>query len=167
MTELELAVRELERLQGIIARHEGHIFTLRGWLVTAIGALIAAYYSENLGDLVVLRVALPLVAALFVVMELRHVNLIEAVVDRAMDIENRIAARRLEGWYEGPRVSATCLEGATRWWPRRGMTLLFYQPVYLAVFLIIIAAIVWLPPRETFASQQQVPPTTGQPQAGK
>ena len=135
MDETEQAHRELERLQGIIDRHEGHIFTLRGWLITVIGALIAAYYAENihLNDLA-LRIALPLVALLFIVMELRHINIVEAVAGRATVVEKGLAdARRAANancWYDGPLVSETCKDGAERLRPRNGMTLRLYAPVY-------------------------------------
>lgn len=76
---------------------------------------------------VVLRVALPVVALLFIVMEMRHINLVEAVVERALELEDRIVARRQladpEGpWYDGPKVSRACEEGVNRLWPRHGMT---------------------------------------------
>jgi hypothetical protein len=48
MEEIEQAHRELERLQGIITRHEEHMFTLRGWLLTVVGGLLAAYYTDNI-----------------------------------------------------------------------------------------------------------------------
>ena len=152
MDETEEALRELERLQSIIDRHEGHIFTLRGWLITVIGALIAAYYAENihLNDLA-LRIALPVVAVLFIVMELRHINIVEAVASRATVVEAGLAAARRAAspgcWYDGPKVSETCKDGADRLRPRDGMTLRLYAPVYGVIIAIIVTAMIFLPSR--------------------
>jgi len=41
MDEMQQAHHELDRLQGIITRHEGFQFTIRGWLLTIVGALLA------------------------------------------------------------------------------------------------------------------------------
>jgi hypothetical protein len=160
MDETEQALRELERLQGIIERHEGHIFTLRGWLITVIGALIAAYYAENIHlDDLALRVALPLVGLLFIVMELRHINIVEAVASRATVVEKGMAtacrAAHPNGWYDGPRVSATCKEGAERLRPRAGMTLKLYAPVYIVIIAIIAFAMIFLPSRGSAVTQRQ------------
>ena len=170
MDQMDQALRELERLQGIIDRHEGHIFTLRGWLITVVGAIIAAYYADNIqmSD-IVLRVALPIVAVLFIVMELRHINLVEAVAQRAVDVENRIVAKReskslYDTWYDGPKVSKACEAGATRLWPRHGMTLVLYLPVYAVILAIVISAVVWLPPHESPNAADQAPPPAAQQQ---
>ena len=163
MDETEQAHRELERLQGIIDRHEGHIFTLRGWLITVVGALIAAYYAENihLNDLA-LRIALPVVALLFIVMELRHINMVEAVASRATAVESGLAtARRAANpgcWYDGPLVSETCRDGAERLRPRDGMTLRLYAPVYGVIIAIIVFAMIFLPSRESAVAQGQPAP---------
>jgi hypothetical protein len=42
MDEAQQAHHELDRLQGIIARHESHMFALRGWLLAIVGGLLAA-----------------------------------------------------------------------------------------------------------------------------
>jgi hypothetical protein len=174
MDETEEAVRELERLQSIIDRHEGHIFILRGWLITVVGAFIAAYYTENihLNDLA-LRIALPVVALLFIVMELRHINIVEAVAGRASDVERGLAAARraasADCWYDGPKVSETCKDGAERLLPRAGMTLRLYAPVYGVILAIIVLAVVFLPSRESIGASRQpalttsVPPTSSGP----
>jgi hypothetical protein len=152
MDDMEQALRELERLQGIIDRHEGHIFTLRGWLVTIVGALVAAFYADNIQlNGMVLRVSLLVVAVLFIVMELRHINIVEAVASRAMALERRIADDRRAAdpkcWYDGPKVSQACKAGAERWWPRSGMTLKLYAPVYGVIIAIIVSAAIFLPGR--------------------
>ena len=127
MDEIQQAHHELDRLQGIITRHEGHIFALRGWLLPVVGGLLAAYYTDNI-DMSdrVLRLALPTIVLLFLIVETRHVNLVEAVVERVTTLEKRIADSRRSGkqigWYDGPRVSEVCQDGANRWWPRQGMT---------------------------------------------
>lgn len=48
MDEMEQANHELDRLRGIIARHEGHVFILRGWLIANVGGLLAVYYTDNI-----------------------------------------------------------------------------------------------------------------------
>ena len=161
MNEIQQAHHELDRLQGIITRHEGHMFTLRGWLLTVVGGLLAAYYTNNIEmSEVVLRVALPVIALLFLVVESRHANLVEAVVERVTALEKRIAdSRQLTGqagvgWYDGPRVSEACQEGANRWWPRHGMTFALNQAFYLVVILIILLVTVSLPPKARSAPSQ-------------
>src|SRR3712207_119724 len=109
MDEMQQAHHELDRLQGIITRHEGHMFALRGWLLAIVGGLLAAYYTDNIDmSELVLRIALPIIALLFLIVESRHVNLVEAVAERATTLEKRIADARQSGdqagWYDGPRV---------------------------------------------------------------
>jgi hypothetical protein len=152
--QIQEAHHELDRLQGIITRHEGFIFTLRGWLLTVVGGLLAAYYTDNIEmSEVVLKIALPGIAFLFLILELRHANLVEAVVERVTALENRIADARQPtgelgvGWYDGPKVSEACQEGAHRWWPRHGMTFVLNQAFYVVVILIIVFATVSLPPK--------------------
>ena len=163
MDEMEQAHHELDRLQGIISRHEGHMFALRGWLLAIVGGLLAAYYTDNIDmSVLVLRIALPMVALLFLIVESRHVNLVEAVAERASTLEKRIADSRRSGiqvgWYDGPRVSKVCKDGANRWWPRRGMTFVLNQPFYIVVILIIILTTVSLPSKRESARPQA--PTT-------
>jgi hypothetical protein len=151
MNEMEQAHHELDRLQGIITRHEGHMFSLRGWMLTVIGGLLAAYYTRNIAITeMTMRVGLPVIALLFLFVESRHENLVEAVAERAMELEKSIAAGRRSGtagWYDGPRVSEVCADGARRWWPRAGMTFILYRPFYLVVLLIIIVTTIGLPKR--------------------
>ena len=163
MDEVEQAHHELGRLQGIISRHEGHMFALRGWLLAIVGGLLAAYYTENIFmDELLLQISLFVVVLLFLVVETRHVNLVEAVVERVADVERQIAASRLPdgghktGWYDGPKVNDACQEGAHRRWPRRGMTFVLNQPFYLVVILVILLATITLPAKLE----------NGQPQSG-
>jgi hypothetical protein len=70
MEEIDQAHHELERLQGIITRHEGYMITLRGWLLTVVGGLLAAYYTNNIEiSEAVLCTALPLVTLMFLFLE--------------------------------------------------------------------------------------------------
>jgi hypothetical protein len=154
--QMEQAHHELSRLQDIISRHEGHMFALRGWLLTVIGGLLAAYYTDNIRmSEVAMRFGLPVVAFLFLFVESRHANLVEAVADRASKVERCIrSARSPRGdgkgrWYDGPRVSEACLKGARRFWPRAGMTFLLNRPFYVVVVLIILFVTIALPPRST------------------
>lgn len=152
MGELEQAHHELDRLQGIITRHEGHMFALRAWLLAIVGGLLASYYTDNIVmSGLVLRIALLMIVLLFLILESRHVNLVEAVVERVSALEKCIvesrqsAGQAIIGWYDGPRVSEACEAGANRWWPRRGMTFVLNLPFYVAVILIIILITVSLP----------------------
>jgi len=152
MDETQEAHHELDRLQGIITRHESHMFALRGWLLAIVGGLLAAYYTNNIDmSELVLRVALLTIVVLFLVVESRHVNLVEAVVERVTALEKCIvnsrqsADRARGGWYDGPRVSEACENGANRWWPRRGMTFVLNQPFYFVVILIVVLTTVSLP----------------------
>lgn len=129
------------------------MFTLRGWLLAIVGGLLAAYYTENIGmSELLLRIALVAIVLLFLVVESRHVNLFEAAVERATAIERQIVESRQPGnlgagWYDGPKVGQACLDGARRWWPRRGMTFLLNQPFYLVVILIVVVTTLSLPSR--------------------
>jgi len=159
MDETQQAHHELDRLQGIVSRHESHMFALRGWLLAVIGGLLAAYYTANIDmSALVLRVALVGTVLLFLIVESRHVNLIEAVVERAGAIEKLIRdSRRSEGqpvigWYDGPKVSESCQDGANRWWPRSGMTFVLNQPFYLVVIMIIVFTTISLPPKHLSTS---------------
>ena len=153
--EIEQAHHEMDRLQEIISRHEGHIFALRGWLLTVEGALLAAYYTDNIemSDSF-MRLGLPLIALLFLFVESRHINLVEAVVERSTGLEMCIERSRDailrgdRGWYDGPKVSEACQAGARRWWPRRGMTLVLNLPFYLVVILVTLFATFSLPSKQ-------------------
>ena len=150
MDEMEQAYKELERIQDIITRHEGHMFALRGWLLAILGGLLAAYYTANIDlSVMVLRIAMLLVAALFLVLETRHVNLIEAVVERATAVEELIRRHRNAPneaqWYDGPRVNEACFDGARRKWPKSGMTFLLNLWFYFAVIVVVIITTVSLP----------------------
>jgi uncharacterized membrane protein len=152
MDEMEQAHHELDRLEGIITRHEGFMFTLRGWLLAIIGGLLAAYYTDNVGmSKPILGTALVLIVVLFLVVESRHVNLVEAVVERVTALEALIFRSRYHrdqtatGWYDGPKVSEACQDGASRLWPRSGMTFALNQPSYLVVMLVIVVTTVSLP----------------------
>src|SRR6516164_4937555 len=105
MDEMQQAHNELDRLQGIITRHEGHMFALRGWLLTVIGGVLAAYYTGKIAvSETAIRAALPVIALLFVFIETRHENLVEAVADRASHVEDLIRSNRTPGaagWYDG------------------------------------------------------------------
>jgi len=152
MDETQEAHHELDRLQGIITRHESQMFVLRGWLLAIVGGLLAAYYTNNIDmSELVLRVALLTIVVLFFAVESRHLNLVEAVVERVTVLEKLIvdsrqsADRGRGGWYDGPKVSETCAKGANRWWPRRGMTFVLNQPFYFVVILIVVLTTISLP----------------------
>jgi hypothetical protein len=152
MHEIETAHLELERLQGVITRHEAHMFSLRGWLLTVVGGLLAAYYTDNIAlHETWVRVGLPTVALLFLIVESRHANIVEAVVERAGRVESLIRAAHRSGtvttahWYDGPKVNEACEQGANRWVPHHGMTLIMNLPFYLIVILVIVILTVSLP----------------------
>lgn len=170
MDEMQQAHHELDRIQGIITRHEGHLITLRGWLLAIIGGLLAAYYTANIDmSALMLRAALLLITLLSLFVESRYVNLIEAVVERAEVIERGIRDARAGngepavGWYDGPRVCAVCGEGVSRWWPRSGMTFVLNQPFYVVVILIVVLTTVSLPARQDAAATHVVPEQVTQP----
>src|SRR3712207_2933348 len=136
MDEMEQAQRELDRLEGIVTRHEAHMFALRGWLLAVAGGLLAAYYTANiLVSEILMRLTLPAVVFLFLFLEVRHANLVEAVVERSAKLEKLIAKSRQtgSGWYDGPKVNEACEDGAKRWLPHKGMTWMFYWPFYAVV----------------------------------
>ncbi|MBI3821206.1 MAG: hypothetical protein HY289_00835 [Planctomycetes bacterium] len=158
MDEIGQAHHELDRLQGIITRHEGFIFTLRGWLLTVVGGLLAAYYTDNIDmDAIVLQFALPGIALLFLFVESRHANLVEAMVDRANVIETFIRGSRLEPGkhqYDGPNVHEACNDGAHRLIPHgRGMTFVLNLAFYLIVIAVIVVVMFSLPPKGKTAAK--------------
>ena len=167
MDEVEQAHRELERIEAIITRHEGFIFTVRGWLLVIVGGLIAGYYASNveMSEFEV-RIALLAIALLFLIVESRHLNLVEALVKRAGTVERSIAAARGDGWYDGPKVSETCQRGARRVWPKSGMTFLLNLPFYLVVILVVVITTVSLP-RKSGAAPQAAVPQAAPPQAAQ
>lgn len=161
MDEMQQAHHELDRLQGIVTRHESHMFALRGWLLAIVGGLLAAYYTNNIDmSELKLRIALLAIVVLFLIVESRHVNLVEAVVERVAALEKRIFDARQSGdrvgagWYDGPKVSEACQDGATRKWPRNGMTFVLNQPFYVVVVLIIVLTTVSLPSKRESAPPQ-------------
>jgi len=158
MDEMEQAHKELERLQRIIDRHEGHMFALRGWLLATIGGLLAAYYTDNVEmSALALRLALVAIALAFLVVESRHVNLVEAVVERVGALEKLMADSRRSaqtaGWYDGPKVNATCRVGARRLWPRSGMTFALNQAFYVVIIVVVVVTTVSLPAKRAAPAQ--------------
>lgn len=148
MDEIQEAHHEIDRIQAIIARHEGHIFTLRGWLITVVGALLAAYYAGNIAmSVYVLIGGLIATVVIFYIVEFQHSNLIESLVVRVEKIENSIKSARLpsgefkNGWYDGPKVNESCLKGAKFKWPHIGMTFQLNTPFYIVVLAIILLLI--------------------------
>jgi hypothetical protein len=151
MDEMEQAHHELDRLQGIITRHEGFMFTLRGWLLAIIGGLLAGYYTDNVEmSKPILGTALFLIAVAFLLVESRHVNLVEAVFERVRALEALIVvSRTATAWYDGPKVSKACQNGACRLLPRNGMTFLLHLPFYLVVVLVVVGTTAYLPAKRT------------------
>lgn len=165
MDEIEQAHQELDRIQGIIARHEEHMFALRGWLLAVLGGLLAAHYTANIDlSTTELRIAMLLVAAIFLVLETRHVNLIEAVVERATTVEELIRKYRKDPheveWYDGPRVNEACRDGARRTWPKSGMTFLLNLWFYLAVVVVVVVTTVSLPAKRVAEAAINWKPST-------
>ena len=161
MDEFEQAHEELDRLQGIISRHEGHMFSLRGWLLTVAGALLVADHSGTIEiDDKLMRIALPLITFLFLFLEMRHLNLVEAIVERVGKIETDIVRARKTAsqnqgastpsasWYDGPLVSESCLKGVKRWFPCRGMTLVLNLPFYILFLMVSLGASFVLPQKQ-------------------
>jgi hypothetical protein len=154
MDQFEQAHHELSRIQEIIARHEEHIFTLRGWMLTVLGGLLAAYYTGNIHlNLLVVQIALPTIALLFLWIEVRHSNVVESVVNRAEAVENQVSLAHSQtsensAWYDGPRVSEACRLGAERVLPQmQMMTFVLNRTFYVVVILISIVVAIALPPK--------------------
>ena len=163
MNDMEQAKNELDRIQEIIARHEGHMATLRGWLLAIIGGLLAGFYTENIeiGPWE-LRVALLGITALFLWVETRHVNLIDAVIERSIAVEEAIQIARRDklapGWYNGPKVAEACRDGATRGLlPENKMTWKLNLPFYLVVIIVIGLTVVELPQKSKAAASTAAP----------
>jgi hypothetical protein len=145
------------------------MFALRGWLLAIAGGLLASYSTANIDmSELVLRIALLLMVFLFLVVESRHVNLVEAVVESVTALGKRIVDSRQPlnlastGWYDGPRVSEACLDGVKRWWPRQGMTFALNLPFCLVVVLVVILATVSLP-----SKRESAPPRAPAAQPGQ
>lgn len=150
MDEMEQEHHELDRLESIITRHEGFIFTMRSWLLAIIGGLLAAYYTDNISmSKPLLGGALLAIVVLFLVVELKHVNLIEALVERGTDLDALILKARRDGtqagWYDGPKVSIAAQDGANRRLPRGGMTRTLNLPFYAVVGLVVLGTTLSLP----------------------
>ncbi len=173
MNDMEQAHHELDLLQAIITRHESHMFALRSWLLAIVGGLLAAYYTANIAmSELVLGFALLVISVLFFVLESRHVNLIESVVARVGDIEKQIASSReqafqaTDGWYKGPMIGKACRDGASRIWPKKGMTFVLNLPFYLVVLVILVLTTVSLPPKQATESPSTPCAASSQPLGG-
>ena len=156
MDEMEQAHHELNRIQEIIARHEGHMFSLRGWLFAALAGVLAAYYSNAL-ELTLVKLLVVITALIFasVYAELRHVILVDAVVTRSGEVERKIADARSKasdanprpGWYDGPKVHETCGKAVKKMIPQLGMTLVLNMFFYLALGGAVVSLVYFLPRR--------------------
>jgi hypothetical protein len=154
MDQFEQAHHELSRIQEIIARHEEHIFALRGWMLTLLGGLLAAYYTGNIHlNLLALQIALPTISLLFLWIEVRHSNVVESVVDRAEAVEKQVSRAHSPTlkdtvWYDGPCVSEACRTGAERVFPQvKMMTFVVNRTFYVVVILISVILAIALPPK--------------------
>lgn len=154
MKVMEQAHHELERLQEVIGRHERHMFAVRGWFIAIVGGLLVALYSKHFNiDEAALQIALVLLAVLFIIIDSRHVNLIDAVVDRSGALEEKIREARGTGledggrWYDGPLLSEACSQGVHRWRPKEGMTFKLNLVFYCVVFIVVAVAAFLLPPK--------------------
>ena len=150
MDDLELAKTELDWIQEIIARHEGRMDTIRAWLLAIIGGLLAGYYTANIQiSPLELRVALIGITILFLWVETRHVNLIDAVIERSTKVEREIQTARTHGtapgWYDGPKLNETAASGVKRRLPLNEMTLKLNLPFYFVVAIVIGLTVVALP----------------------
>lgn len=82
MEEMGQAHHELDHMESIITRHEGFILTMCSCLLAIIGGFLAYYYIDNVSmSKPLLGGALMAIAMLFLVVERKHVNLIEALVE--------------------------------------------------------------------------------------
>jgi hypothetical protein len=131
------------------------VFTIRGWMLTVIGALLAAYYTENITlDKIWVQIGLPVLAVLFLLVESRHANIVEAASGRATELENEmVAARHPDGtfkpaWYNGPKIGEICREASSRGWPRMEMTFFLNLPFYIVVIAVIVVVTIFLPERK-------------------
>jgi len=152
MDEMTQAYHELDRIQGIVGRHEGHMFSLRGWLFATLAGIVAAYYSTrlpvSLPEFVIVVVAL---IVSFIYAELRHVILVDALVARAGTLEKMIIAAigpstSSSPWYDGPRINDVCDVAVRQVFPSLNMTLLLNLFFYYALLAAVIV-LVWLLPR--------------------
>jgi hypothetical protein len=151
--EMKTALHELDRIQVIVNRHEGHMFSLRGWLFAALAGVVAAYYSRGLpaSRVEFAFVVLALVVA-FIYAELRHVILVDALVARAGAVEKMIVAARGTGasslpQYDGPKVNEVCgIAVKERVFPKFDMTLVLNLYFYYALVAAALI-LVWMLPR--------------------
>jgi len=153
MNETDQAFKEIEHLQEIISRHESHVFALRGWMLTVVGALLAAYYTNNIViDVIYMRWGLPLVSVIFLLIEMQHNNLVEVIATRVLILEQNIYKARKEGllnWYDGPKIAECCRAGARRFLPVHRMTFILNLPFYIATVLIILVISFTMPQKIT------------------
>jgi len=151
-TAMKTALHELDRVQDIVTRHEGHMFSLRGWLFAALAGVVAAYYSSAISvSRVEFAIVVLALVMTFIYAEMRHVILVDALVARAGTVEKMIVAAREGGLtmsprYDGPKVNEVCGAAVKRILPKLDMTLvlnLFFYYALVAAALIIV----WLLPR--------------------
>lgn len=151
MDEFEQAHHELSRIQTIIDRHEGAMFSLRGWLFAAMAGIVAAYYTMAVSlSLRSFVIALCTLVLAFLYAELRHVILVDAVVTRAGRVERMIqearASVKKQGWYDGPKINKTCGDAVKQLVPEWRMTLVLNLFLYVAIVIAVVVIVMLLPP---------------------
>lgn len=107
---VDLAYKEVDVLQSIIARHEGHAMRVRGWFVLVAGALMAAKYANNIEIDIVTLFLLCLVTSLFFLLWEHHYwALAHRAILRIAFIENIVndAIESGSNHYHGTRISYT------------------------------------------------------------
>jgi hypothetical protein len=127
----EKKLKHLELIQGVITRMGGNLFTLRGWMITLVVALSAAFLEFDRNEL---QVILVLVVLIFWVHDAYYLSLErgyrhlynkvrkqkEEVVDFSMDTSEFSKLRDTSVWY--------CMLSSTLAY--------FYVPVLLIIGVI-------------------------------
>ncbi len=130
----KLAMEEIKILQNIVARHEEHIFKIRGWMLLIESALLGAQASSTI-DLSLFSHFYWGIAVIFLclVLELTQRETMRLAIQRVDNIEKAI---RDGGNYDGSKVVQSFKDGGYNWITELRLRLLW---VFYLVSTIIVS----------------------------
>ena len=133
-----VALFEIERMQEIVARHEGYTFKIRGWLYTVLAALTAALYTQavNLAPLAYFLLAF-MTIVLFLAWELVQRAPKRCAINRVREIEIQL---RADTGYDGPKIADSFVQ--RNYHPlAEAMIVLVWLPYVLSIIVVVLLAL--------------------------
>lgn len=136
MEQEPIIIKELEIMQGIIARQEEMRMQCRNWYITIVTALTVAFFSKevSLGQRHYLLITLVL-AASFLWLEVIHRVAEQRAMDRGLLIEQ---ALRKEVVYNGPSIGESFKDASTKGEQLKALNNIRLYATYLLLSLLAI-----------------------------